>query len=161
MARRIFLASVLLILVATISCAPPPVTVTDAERATIAEEVRGRLDAFADAERRIDVEAVVSFVAPGFYMYGDGVRSEHDEVVAQMRAGLPTLQRFETTWSDIEVNVLSHDTAFTTMTFQDAITDGGGVTTRMRGPSTMVWRRIDGEWLITFVDADHYPDTEQ
>ncbi len=59
------------------------------------------------------------------------------------------------------MNVLSRDTAFTTMIFRDAITDGDGVTTRVRGPITMVWKRIDGEWLIIFVDSDHYPISGQ
>jgi ketosteroid isomerase-like protein len=158
MVYRIQLAVVSLLLLVATACVSTPATLTDAERAAIADEVQARVDAFADAERRIDVEALLGFLAPDFYMYGDGVRADYASVVEQLRTVLPTLQRFETTWSDVETNVLSRDTAFTTMMFRDAITDADGVTTRMRGPTTMVWKRIDDRWLIAFVDADHYPD---
>lgn len=153
---------VLVALVGGVACADPsvggPGALSADERAAIAAEVRDAVDAFARAERRRDTETIVGFVAPGFYMYGDGVRSDYETVTAQMRATIPTLRRFDTTWSDVEVNVLGRDHAFTSMLFQDAITDAQGVTTRLRGPSTMVWRRIDGAWRIIYVDADHYPE---
>ncbi len=142
-------------------CAADPAPMTAADRAAIAEEVGAALDAFADAERARDLDAMLSFLDPSFYMYGDGVRVDYDTVVAGMRATIPTLQRFETTWSDIEVNVVAPDYAFVTMIFRDAIPDDAGVTTRARGPNTFVWRRVEGQWRIIYVDADHYPDNEQ
>jgi hypothetical protein len=69
------------------------------------------------------------------------------------------LQRFETTWSDVEVTVLARDQALVSLVFRDRVTDGDGVTTRLRGPTTFVWSLRDGDWLIIYADADHYPDS--
>jgi ketosteroid isomerase-like protein len=145
-------------LAAACAAAPSP-GLTDAERDAIAADVRATVDAFADAERRQDVEALVDHLAPEFYMYGDGVRADYDTAVSQIRSSLPALQRFDTTWSGIEVTVLGRDHALVSMIFHDAITDAGGDTTRMWGPNTFVWRRVAGGWKLIYVDADHYPET--
>ncbi len=120
--------------------------------------VLAAVDAFADAERRRDVEAILDFIAPDFYMYADGARVDYESVAAQIRSTMPALQRFETTWSDVEVTVLARDQAFVSLVFRDIVTDGDGVTTRLRGPTTFVWSLRDGSWRIIYADADHYPD---
>ena len=66
-------------------------------------------------------------------------------------------QRFETTWSDVDVTVLARDQALVSLVFRDALTGGDGVTTRLRGPTTFVWSRRDGDWRIIYADADQLP----
>jgi ketosteroid isomerase-like protein len=117
------------------------------------------VDAFLDAQRRRDPEAILAFLAPEFYMYVDGARSDYETVAAQIRATMPSLQKLETTWSDVEVTVLARDHALVSLVFRDAVTDGAGSTTRLRGPTTLVWRLHQGNWVILYADADHYPDT--
>ena len=141
-----------------LACESGPPSLSETEQSQIEQEVRAALDAFADSERRLDAESAVSFLGPEFYMYADGTRIDGETVEAQIRATLPTLQRFDTTWSDIEVTVLGPELALVSLIFRDAITDAEGSTTRQKGPTTFVWRRLEGEWRILYVDADHYPD---
>ena len=136
----------------------PSGSISDDERSEIERSVLAAVDGFADAERRRDVEAILAFIAPDFYMYADGDRVDYETVAGQIRSTMPALQRFETTWSDVEVTVLARDQALVSLVFRDAVTGGDGVTTRLRGPTTFVWSRRDGDWRIIYADADHYPD---
>ena len=140
-----------------VGCGPGE-SLSDDERSQIEGSVLAAVDAFADAERRRDVEAILALIAPDFYMYADGARVDYESVAAQIRSTMPALQRFETTWSDVEVTVLARDQAFVSLVFRDVVTDGDGVTTRLRGPTTFVWSLRDGSWRIIYADADHYPD---
>ena len=133
-------------------------SLSDDERSQIEGKVLVVVDAFAEAERRRDVEAILAFIAPDFYMYADGARVDYETVAAQIRSTMPALQRFETTWSDVEVTVLARDQALVSLVFRDAVTDGDGVTTRLRGPTTFVWSLREGGWRLIYADADHYPD---
>ena len=90
-------------------------------------------------------------------MYQDGKRVDRATVVVQVRATLPTLQRFEPEFRDVEVRALGSDFAVTSMTFHDTIVDADGRPTRSWGPNTMLWGRRGNGWQIEFVDADHYP----
>ena len=114
---------------------------------------------FEEAERARDAEALLAFLAPDFYMYQDGLRFDRDAIEAQVRGTMPTLQRFETEFSDIEVRVLGRNSAVVSLTFRDRVTDASGATTRQRGVTTFVWERRGEVWLITYADADHFPDT--
>lgn len=140
------------------ACVPEPTTISDDERSENERGVGAAVDAFAEAERRRDVEAILGFIAPEFYMYADGTRVDYESVTEQIRSTMPSLQRFETTWSNVEVTILARDHALVTMVFRDSVTDGDGVTTRRRGPTTFVWRLRGGDWRIIYADADHYPD---
>ena len=126
----------------------------------VREQVLAELRAFEAAERTLDPAAVLAFIDPEFRMFQDGERVDYAATVAQMEATLPTLRLFEPRFEDIEIIVIGPDAALSSMTFHDVITDAQGVTTRMRGPSTMLWRRRGGEWRIVFADSDHYPDYE-
>lgn len=140
------------------ACSPEPASLLDADRSELERSVRAAMDGFADAERQRDVDAILGFIATDFYMYVDGARVDYETVVDQIRSTMPSLQSFETTWSNIEVTLLAPDHALVTMAFRDVVTDGEGVTTRARGPTTFVWRLRDGLWRIIYADADHYPD---
>lgn len=154
----LLLSGVLLIL-ALVGCrSTPTVTLSPTDATRIRTEVREALLAFENAERRRDTDAILGFIDPSFYMYQDGVRVDHDAVVAQIRATMPTLRAFNTRFKAVEVHALAHDSAWTSMTFHDEIVDGHGATTLMHGPTTFVWNRgADGRWRLAYADSDHYP----
>lgn len=122
----------------------------------IAAEVLAATRAFEAAEHSRDADAVLAFLAPEFYMYQDGTRVGRDEVAAQIQQTLPALQAFEPRFDDIEIIELGEDAALVTLTFFDEIRGADGVTTQARGPTTLLWRRRDGRWLLEYADADHY-----
>jgi ketosteroid isomerase-like protein len=146
------------VVVLAVSACAAPASMSEAERARIEGDVRARVDAFQEAERRRDPDAILAFLAPDFYMYVDGARADYDTVAAQIRSTMPSLQRFETTWSDVEVRALGRDHALVSLVFRDEVTDETGLTTNLRGPTTFVWRLECGDWRILYADADHYPD---
>lgn len=150
--------AVAVVVLSAIACAPEGRSISDDERDRIESSLRAAVEAFRDAERRRDPEAILAFIAPEFYMYADGARADYETVAAQIRSNMPSLQRFETTWSDVEVTLLGQDHALVSFVFRDAVTDGAGDTTRRQGPTTFVWSFRDGEWRIIYADADHYPD---
>ena len=138
-----------------LSCAPASEpSAAEAER--IVAEVRAAVDAFAQAERDLDPEAALSFIAPGFTMYGDGQPAGYAEVAEGMPAFLRSLRRFDTTWSDIEVRPLGRDHALVSLVFHDEIEAADGTVTRQWGPNTFVWQRFGERWQIIYTDADHY-----
>jgi ketosteroid isomerase-like protein len=138
------------------ACGPGHRTVSDAERRDVAAAVDSATRAFEAAERARDAEGVVAHLAPEFYMYVDGVRAGYDSVVAGIRRGLPTYKHFEPGFDDVEVIVLGRDAAVASFTFHDSIVTASGETQRLRGPTTLVWVRRDGDWRIAYADADHY-----
>ena len=138
-------------------CRISPGQMPAAERIAIVEEVRAEVDAFAAAQQRLDAEAAIAFLAPDFRMYVDGEATDYETVVEQIRTTLPSLQRLESNWSDIEVLVLTRDHALVSLVFQDKLTTSAGESTRSWGPTTFLWSRIDGVFRIRYADADHYP----
>lgn len=154
MLNRILMISSLFVGMA--ACAPAGAALTETSRAAIEADVRAAVDRFADAERARDAEAVAAFLDPSFYMYGDGVRADYEDVVEQIRTSLPTLQTFDTTWSDVEVTVLSGDLALVSMTFRDDVVDAAGTAIHQWGANTFIWKQISGAWKLIYVDADHY-----
>lgn len=143
----------------SLGCAPGSSSVPgEADSSESERSVRAAVDDFADSERRRDVDAILGFLAPDFYMYADGTRVDYETAAEQIRTTMPSLQRLETTWSDVEVTVLGQKHALVTLVFRDVMTDKKGATTRLRGPTTFVWRLDEGAWRIIYADAVHYPD---
>lgn len=140
-------------------CSAKPDGMSDAELAAIRHSVDSVTQAFAQAERDLDPELVVSFIAPDFYMYVDGNRVGYASVVEQIRQTFGSLRRFETEFSNIEVIPLGPNGAIASFTFRDIIADTAGNLMTGRGPTTLGWQRRDGRWQIVYGDADHYPDT--
>jgi ketosteroid isomerase-like protein len=138
------------------ACDSPNTALSDEERTTIAASVDSAMQTFQEAERSLDVERVIDHMAPDFYMYNDGVRVDYSSTTAQMRQFMTTLQHFEPGFANIEIKVLGRDGAVVSFTFRDSVVDGSGATMQFRGPTTMVWERRGLDWLITYVDADHY-----
>jgi ketosteroid isomerase-like protein len=142
------------------ACRSSDDAISEDEGARIERSVRSAVDAFAAAQRERDADAIVGHLAPDFYMYADGTRVDYETVVGQIRSTMPSLQRLETTWSDVEVTVLARDAALVSFVFQDDVTDADGVRARVRGPTSFVWRLREGEWRLVYADADHYPVEE-
>lgn len=130
---------------------------SEAERTRIEQRVEAATRAFADAERARDPDRVLAHVAPSFYMYNDGERTEYATVAAQIRETMPMMQVFASTWEPIEVTALGRDHAMATFTFRDSVVLGDGTLLQVRGPTTLVWERQGAGWLIIYADADHYP----
>ncbi len=130
---------------------------TDAERDRIAETILSRTRAFEHAERSRDAERTISFMAPDFFMYNDGIRIRYDSIAASIRRTMSAFKYFEPGFDNVEVRVLGPDAAVVAFTFRDSIVTMSDQIMRFTGPTTLVWERRDGDWLIVYADADHYP----
>ena len=113
--------------------------------------------AFEAAERARDAEAIVSHLAPEFYMYVDGARMGYDSVVAGIRRTIPDLVSFEPDSRNIEVIALGPDAASVSFRFFDRMITPTGDTITAEGPTTLIWVRRGSDWKIRYADADHYP----
>jgi ketosteroid isomerase-like protein len=141
----------------TMACTTPAPMFDAVARAAVEAAVDSAVHAFRDAEIARDVESVTGHIAPDFYMYGDGVRYGYDETIEGMRAALPTFEVFAVEWTDIEVRALGPDAAVSSFLFRDSTVTVDGDVNVQRGPSTLIWERRGDDWLIVYVDADHYP----
>lgn len=157
LAGRLLSFTSLIAVVALGACRSPSLPMPLEERAETEAEVRSALEAFAEAQERLDAEAAIAFLAPDFRMYVDGVATDYDTVVQGIRTTLPGLQRLESNWSDVEVMVLTKDHAIVSLVFQDTATTSDGSKERSWGPTTLLWSRLDGVFRIHYADADHYP----
>lgn len=131
------------------------------DRVAVTREVDSTVRAFQEAERSLDPERILAFIAPEFFMYSDGVRQDYEATAVAIRAQMPTLRFFEPEWTDIAVTVLGPDGAVTSMLFRDSIIDGDGQLLQLRGPFTAAWRRFGNDWRMVFADADHYPVVDE
>ena len=130
---------------------------SEAERRTIVAEVTAATRAFEEAEKALDVGSLLVHLSTDFYMYQDGQRVEYPAIVEQIQTTLPTLQRFDTEFRDVQVHVLGPRGALVSLEFRDAVTDATGATTRQRGATTFGWRREGDAWRMVYAHADHYP----
>lgn len=151
--------SAVVVAVLVAGCGGSPGALPAADRRAIAAEVDSATRAFEAAERAQDADGVIAHLAPGFYMYTDGVRTSYDSVVASIRRTMGSFRVFEPRFERVEVRVLGRDVALVTFTFRDSIVTGTGDTWLFTGPTTLVWERRDAHWRIIYADADHYPVT--
>ena len=84
----------------------------------------------------------------------------YDEMVTYIRETFPALLSIDGGFVEVKIWVLAPDAALVTGTFREATTDASGNTTRLRGSASWLWRQINGQWLIVYGQADHYPDAE-
>lgn len=152
MLLRLFHLSALAI---AIGCSPRATQLTNEERAAIASEVDSATRAFETAQRDRNAERMLAHFAPDFSMRVDGVRMGYDSVAASIRSSVPELAYLEPGFSDITVGVLNRDAAFASFVFRDsAVTRAGDIRVSV-GPTTLIWQRREGRWLMVFADADH------
>ena len=145
-------------LLLAVACGPAPRPADD--KALVAADVDSATRAFEQAQRDRDPERIVSFLAPGFYMYSDGVRSGYDSVAAAIRAGFRGIRFNEPGFSNIAVLVQGPDEAISSFAFRDSIITGAGELQRAQGATTLVWKRLNGKWQIVYAHADHHPVTK-
>ena len=146
-------------LVVVAACSSAGGSLSEADRSAIEASVDSATRALQTAERARDAERTIAHLAPDFYMYNDGVRSDYDSVVTSIRGTMGTFQHFEPQWRDLEVKVLGPNAALITFVFRDSIVLATGEIVHSTGPTTLVWERRGVDWLIIFADADHYPIT--
>jgi ketosteroid isomerase-like protein len=151
-AQRLLCLSVLAI---TIACSPRPTQLTDEDRAAIAAAVDSATRAFETAQRERNAGRVIAHFAPDFSMRVDGVRMGYDSVASSIRRSMPELTYLEPAFSDITVGVLDRDVAFASFIFRDSAVARSGDIRISTGPTTLIWQRRDGRWLMVFADADH------
>lgn len=125
--------------------------------AAVEAEVTAAVWAFHAADTARDAEAVIALLWPDYEMLVDGQRTGYTEIAAGSREFMAGLERFHTTWTDLDVIPLSSDLAVSSFLFTDSIVSLSGEVTQSRGPTTFVWERRNGEWRVRFGDADHYP----
>lgn len=143
-----------LLFVAAACAAPSPDPAEDL--GVVATAVDSATRAFEQAQRDRDAERIVSFLAPSFYMYTDGVRSGYDSVAAGIRAGFQDVRFHEPGFSNIAVIVQGPDAAVSSFAFRDSTITGSGQMQRARGATTLVWKRENGAWRIIYAHADHH-----
>lgn len=133
----------------------------ESERRVIASAVQAAMMSFEAAERALDADALIAHFAetPDFHVYLDAQRLSYQTMVSNFRTGFPKLHSIVGGFQGIHVIVLAPDSALATAAFREAITDAGGVTTRVRGAASWLWRRVDGDWRIVYGQAAHYPDS--
>lgn len=153
MHRAVFVGA---LLVAACQQPAPEGALTAAEWQLIAASVDSVTRAFEQAERDRDPERVLTFIAPDFYMYVDGVRADYETTVPGIR-GIASFLHFEPGWENVEVRVLGPEAALVSFAFRDSIITESGELLLARGATTLIWERRDGEWRVVYADADHYP----
>ena len=134
----------------------------DTRRKQVEAAIRDAMDAFEQAERALDAEALIATFhpVPEFHIYSDGNRFSYDAMTAYIRDAFPTLRSIDGGFVDLNVFVLAPDAALATGTFRETTTDVAGNSVRVRGAASWLWRQVDGRWRIVYGHADHYPDTE-
>jgi|GEM_PF-1875803 len=141
------------------ACAPAGGAFDEAAREAIEASVDSATRGFHAAELAGDAERTIAYLAPDFYMYNNGVRSDYDSVVAGIRSSFGTLTHFESEWREVAIRALGPDAALVSLVFRDSLVPATGRPMRYTGPTTLIWERSAGAWRIVFADADHYPVT--
>jgi ketosteroid isomerase-like protein len=152
-----------LIVIVGAACSPSEAPMDESMRTQIAEAVQQRVRSFEAAERALDAEALVSHFStgPAFYIYSDGQRLTYDVMSTAVRGVFPTLRSIEGGFEDIDIMVLSPDTALVTAAFQETVTDRGGNQVVQHGSATWLWRQVEGGWQIAYGHVDHYQGERQ
>jgi uncharacterized protein (TIGR02246 family) len=133
----------------------------ESQRHHVAHSVEQAMQSFEAAERALDAEGLIGHFAggPDFYIYNDGHRLTYDVMASAVRGAFPTLQSMEGGFSDIHVIVLAPDAALATARFQETMTARAGAVVRQRGVASWLWRKVDGQWRITYGHVDHYAES--
>ncbi len=161
MNTRILVPAGLLAALAFTGCAKKDVPLTDAQKATIRQEVIQTMQAMIAAEERLDANCVWAFHAdvPG-YLWADfdgrlydysGTRKSWAEYYADCT-------RLKFTTRRQEVMVLGPDAAYYLWHGSAEVTQKSGVSSKV-APWTAryLWRRIDGAWKIVGGQESYEP----
>ena len=152
-----------LLVIVSVACSRSEALMEESLRTEIVQAVQQRVRSFEAAERALDAETLVSHFSaePEFYMYNDGQRLTYEVMSSAVRGAFPTLRAIEGGFENIDIMVLSPDTALATATFQETVTDRDGDKVIQHGAATWLWRHVEGEWRIAYGHVDHYPGERQ
>ena len=130
----------------------------NSRRDAIAAVLEARMRSFESAERSRDPERLLAHYAsvPDFLIYHDGRRGTYDAMAAGVRGGLPALWSLEVTYGDLQVSLLSAESALVSATFRrEMVVESTGAASLSEGAVSWLWRNIDGQWLIVFGHISH------
>ena len=125
--------------------------------ATVIQEVENAVWAFHSADTARNATAVVNLMWPECNMLIDGKRMAYEDLAAGSRAFMPSLDVFDTEWTDLQVIPISSTSAISSFLFRDSIVTKEGAVIQSKGPNTFLWQKRGDEWRVLYGDADHYP----
>lgn len=136
-----------------------PSSMTDQERAAVAEAVEQRVSGYVEAIERQDLEYLLGFWADteGFVLAGDGsLTIGYDTWATQIReivAGTASVLHAE--YKNPHIYVLARDAASYSMEFDWSMATTAGDTVSATGAWTYVFKRLDGEWKVVQSAGTH------
>ena len=147
--RRMILPLMLLL---AIACQPATMELTDAERATIADEVTAIQTQFWNDWEAVNFDAAMAYYRtnpdPVWAWMGE-VRSGVEDLTALFRGILEGLARQELTVDDRQVVVLGQDAAYVIDRISFSAFDAEGAEAMSgRFVASVVWVRSNGEWKV-------------
>ena len=145
--------------VETCSAASQP-DLSDAERATVTKVIEARMNDYASAARRLDLDWFRAFWAnsEAFVIAADGNLMDYptwDEQLAKDLATIREMSQFE--FFDGHTYVLARDAAVHTTRFRWILVGTTGDTIRMQGSWSYVFKILDGTWQVVHSAGTHLP----
>lgn len=138
-----------LMLVAACQTAPPEMT--EAERAQIRSEVEAVGDQWMAAVSGIDAEAFLGLFDPANTYAVDGAYyANYEDWTGRIERLFSTWQEVNWTWATTRVDVLCSDAAMFVGQTEGTRTRTDGTTSDANAGITLLIRRIEGVWKITF-----------
>lgn len=139
------------------ACALPDRGLTPGQRQAVLASVDSAMHAFEDAERRLDVGALVGMIAPvrDFHVWNDGRRVDYETLTNGVLGGFKALRSVEGGFDGIEVTVLAREVAVASATFHEIVTDTSGTMNLISGVATYVWQKRGARWQIVGGQVQH------
>jgi ketosteroid isomerase-like protein len=141
---------------------------SEVEREAVAEEIRARLDWYADAVMRLDIDAMLTFWSESaeFTFAGDGTILGGYEEWAPTTMGhiAETKEWLAWNWNTVHVVPLSKEGATATVEFDASWINLQGDTLSLAGSWTYVFKKAGGVWKVVQTNGTHVwpeapPDT--
>ncbi len=134
-----------------VACRPSSTELTDEQRAAIADTVEQVMARLANAGRARDADGIRAGYAEHVVAVVNGVLIEdidaHFELTRQL---LSSLRAVEGSYENVHIEVVAPDVAVVTRNDDANWTDTTGVEGEFHSAWTGVFRRINGEWKITY-----------
>jgi uncharacterized protein (TIGR02246 family) len=156
-------AACIAIFATAIACSSSPQvvqqgTMSDANRAAIADTIEGLSNAAFAAGNAKNLDSLFAFFSPqtSFLSVGEIVQSwpEHQK---EAKAFFATLRSVKFEPLDYKVEVLTPDVALWRGTYRHTFTDSAGKATSGTSAQTWVWVREGSTWLIRHVHVSDPP----
>lgn len=147
------------LLVQLSGCSAPD-SIPDAERTAITKEIQGRLDGYADAVKRKDLEWVQKFWSneKDFVLAGDGeLSTDYNSVVVKDYGDFFTTMKEMSylNWSNGQALVLNENTVSYATKFDWQAVMESGDTIKSRGSWLYLFKKSDGQWKVVHSAGTH------